>query len=108
LLKSRLKQMYSAFLRRDVPGILVDLDDDTASKLLLIAEISTNRKSESGKATIENEGFRYLFWKALVPSPPIFGKDFRRMLAEIRYSPIATIPGGSSPKPLANFVPVPT
>ena len=30
------------------------------------------------------------------------------MLAEIRYSPIATIPGGNSPNPLANFVPVPT
>jgi hypothetical protein len=35
--------------------------------------------------------------------------QFRKVtLAEFRYNPIATIPGGSNPNPLANFVPVPT
>jgi len=38
----------------------------------------TGVKSESAKATIENEGFRYLFWEALGPSPAIFRKDFWR------------------------------
>ena len=97
--------MYSAFLRRDVPGILVDLDDDTASKLLLIAEISTNRKSESGKATIENEGFRYLFWK----SPGTVAAHFRKRLsADVSRNslqPDCYYPRREQPKTASKFCP---